>query len=147
MGSATGTQLEPVTRPSLAVSTSASLRPIEKQAGLVNRWYAGLEASREAGRSLADVRTQQVQADARIASTAVKLGEAQIKSALVSSSLVAIGALTLDLGRKTAAIDAPLSSVYRLHIAAASITEIDWYADGPAVLRTLNETAHLRSLI
>ncbi|MDQ1725987.1 MAG: ribonuclease / adenosylcobalamin/alpha-ribazole phosphatase [Frankiaceae bacterium] len=45
------------------------------------------------------------------------------------------------------AMDAPLSSVYRLHIEAASITEMDWYADGPAVLRVLNETAHLRSLI
>ena len=44
------------------------------------------------------------------------------------------------------AMTAPLSAVYRLHIEAASITEIDWYADGPAVLRVLNETAHLRGL-
>ena len=44
------------------------------------------------------------------------------------------------------AVEAPPTSVYRVHIQAASITEIDWYDDGSAILRTLNETAHLRSL-
>ncbi|MCK1471182.1 MULTISPECIES: hypothetical protein [unclassified Bradyrhizobium] len=110
MESATSPQLEAVTRPSLAMSTSTSLRPIEQQAGLIDRWRAGREAGRQAGRSLADLRTEQVLAQARVGFTALKLAEAQIKSALVSSSLVAIGALTLDLGRKTAAIDARLTT-------------------------------------
>jgi probable phosphoglycerate mutase len=41
------------------------------------------------------------------------------------------------------ALEAPLASLYRLQIAPASVTEIDWYADGPAVLRTMNATEHL----
>jgi broad specificity phosphatase PhoE/ribonuclease HI len=36
------------------------------------------------------------------------------------------------------ALDAPLSALYRMHLDLASITSIDWYADGPAVVRGLN---------
>jgi probable phosphoglycerate mutase len=41
------------------------------------------------------------------------------------------------------ALEAPVSSVFRMHLDLASFTEIAWYADGPAVLRTYNDTAHL----
>ena len=41
------------------------------------------------------------------------------------------------------ALQAPPSALYRMHIDSASISEIDWHADGPAVLRRLNDTAHL----
>jgi ribonuclease H / adenosylcobalamin/alpha-ribazole phosphatase len=41
------------------------------------------------------------------------------------------------------ALLAPLSALYRLHLDVASLCEIDWYADGPAVLRSFNDTAHL----
>ncbi|MCK1471213.1 MULTISPECIES: hypothetical protein [unclassified Bradyrhizobium] len=130
MGSATTAQIEPATRQSLAMSASASLRPIEEQAGLLDRWRAGREAGRQAGRSLAGLRTEQVLADARVGFTALKLAEAQVKSALVSSSLVAIGALTLDLGRKTAAIDARLTTsghgeaISHMQSRAASVSDI-----------------------
>ena len=36
------------------------------------------------------------------------------------------------------ALDAPMSALYRMHLELASITTIDWYADGPAVVRGLN---------
>lgn len=36
------------------------------------------------------------------------------------------------------ALDAPMSSLYRMHLELASISTIDWYADGPAVVRGLN---------
>ena len=109
-GSAAGVHSEPATQASLAASTSTSLRPIERQAGLVGRWRAHREVGWEAGRSLAGLKTEQVKAQERIGYTGIKLAETQIKSALVSSSLVAVGALTLDLGRKTAAIDARLTT-------------------------------------
>jgi ribonuclease H / adenosylcobalamin/alpha-ribazole phosphatase len=41
-------------------------------------------------------------------------------------------------------LDAPLGSLYRLHVDNASVSELDYYADGPAVLREFNGTAHLR---
>jgi broad specificity phosphatase PhoE/ribonuclease HI len=36
------------------------------------------------------------------------------------------------------ALEAPMSALYRMHLELASITAIDWYADGPAVVRSLN---------
>jgi ribonuclease H / adenosylcobalamin/alpha-ribazole phosphatase len=36
------------------------------------------------------------------------------------------------------ALEAPMSALYRMHLELASVTTIDWYADGPAVVRGLN---------
>jgi len=41
------------------------------------------------------------------------------------------------------AVEAPPVALYRLHLDLASLTEIDWYADGPGVLRSFNDTGHL----
>ena len=41
-------------------------------------------------------------------------------------------------------LDTPTSSLYRLHVDNASLTEVDYYDDGPAVLRLFNGTSHLR---
>ena len=42
-----------------------------------------------------------------------------------------------------AALLAPPAALYRMHLDVAALCEIDWYADGPAVLRSYNDTAHL----
>lgn len=42
------------------------------------------------------------------------------------------------------ALLAPPAAMFRMHLDVASLTEIDWFADGPALLRSLNDTAHLR---
>jgi probable phosphoglycerate mutase len=44
-----------------------------------------------------------------------------------------------------AALLAPPPALYRMHLDVAALCEIDWYADGPAVLRSFNDTAHLNS--
>jgi ribonuclease H / adenosylcobalamin/alpha-ribazole phosphatase len=36
------------------------------------------------------------------------------------------------------ALEAPMSALYRMHLELCSLTTIDWYADGPAVVRSLN---------
>jgi broad specificity phosphatase PhoE/ribonuclease HI len=36
------------------------------------------------------------------------------------------------------ALEAPMSALYRMHLELCSVTTIDWYADGPAVVRSLN---------
>lgn len=40
-------------------------------------------------------------------------------------------------------LDAPLSSLYRLHVDNTSVSELDYYDDGPSVLRQFNDTVHL----
>jgi len=42
-----------------------------------------------------------------------------------------------------AALLAPPAALYRMHLDVAALCEIDWYADGPAILRSFNDTAHL----
>ncbi len=44
----------------------------------------------------------------------------------------------------TEALLAPPASMYRMHLDVGSLSEIDWYSDGPAVVRSQNDTAHLR---
>ncbi len=40
-------------------------------------------------------------------------------------------------------LEAPLTSMYRLQVDNASLTELGYYEDGPQVLRTFNDTSHL----
>jgi ribonuclease H / adenosylcobalamin/alpha-ribazole phosphatase len=42
------------------------------------------------------------------------------------------------------ALLAPPAALFRIHLDVASLTEIDWFADGPVLLRSLNDTSHLR---
>jgi broad specificity phosphatase PhoE/ribonuclease HI len=41
------------------------------------------------------------------------------------------------------ALEAPPSALYRMHLDVSSLSTVDWYADGPAVVRSLNDTHHL----
>jgi ribonuclease H / adenosylcobalamin/alpha-ribazole phosphatase len=38
---------------------------------------------------------------------------------------------------------APPATLFRFQLDVASLCEIDWYADGPAMVRSINDTAHL----
>ena len=41
------------------------------------------------------------------------------------------------------ALDAPPTALYRMHLDLACLSEVQWFADGPAVVRSLNDTHHL----
>ena len=41
------------------------------------------------------------------------------------------------------ALEAPPVALYRIHLDLTCLNEIDWYADGPAVVRSMNDTAHV----
>ena len=41
------------------------------------------------------------------------------------------------------ALEAPPSALYRIHLDLACLSEVHWFADGPAVVRSLNDTHHL----
>ena len=40
---------------------------------------------------------------------------------------------------------APPATMFRLHLDVGSLCEIQWFADGPALVRSLNDTAHLHA--
>jgi probable phosphoglycerate mutase len=44
-----------------------------------------------------------------------------------------------------AALAAPASSVFRMHLDTASVSTVDWYPDRVPLVRLLNDTAHLRA--
>jgi probable phosphoglycerate mutase len=41
------------------------------------------------------------------------------------------------------ALDAPPHALYRIHLDPASLSAVDWYADGAGVVRLVNGTSHL----
>jgi broad specificity phosphatase PhoE len=41
------------------------------------------------------------------------------------------------------ALLAPPAAMFRMHLDVASLSEADWFADGPALLRSMNDTNHL----
>ncbi|MEX5632180.1 bifunctional RNase H/acid phosphatase [Parafrankia sp. FMc2] len=60
---------------------------------------------------------------------------------LVVSHVTPIKALT------QLALAAEPAVLYRLHLDLVSITTVDWYSDGPAVLRGFNDTHHVAHLV
>ncbi|MFJ2033315.1 bifunctional RNase H/acid phosphatase [Streptosporangium sp. NPDC087985] len=42
------------------------------------------------------------------------------------------------------ALLAPLDALYRMHLDLAALSQIEYYADGPAVVKAFNDTSHLR---
>lgn len=44
------------------------------------------------------------------------------------------------------AMDAPLHTVFRIHIDPASLSLIDWRAEGPSVVRLVNDISHLTGI-
>jgi len=42
-----------------------------------------------------------------------------------------------------AALGAPTETMFRLQIDVASVSEVDWYPDGPATVRLVNDAHHL----
>jgi probable phosphoglycerate mutase len=41
------------------------------------------------------------------------------------------------------ALDAPAHALYRMHLDLTALSEVQWFADGPAVVRSLNDTHHV----
>ena len=44
------------------------------------------------------------------------------------------------------ALDAPHTAMYRMHLDLACLSEVAWFSDGPAVVRSFNDTHHLTHL-
>src|ERR1700677_1890717 len=94
-------------------------------------WMADPEVSPPGGESLAEVSTRVTAALQHV------LADYQDRRVLIVSHVSPIKTLV------AAALLAPPAALYRMHLDVAALCEIDWYADGPAVLRSFNDTGHL----
>jgi len=97
----------------------------------VTTWLADPDAAPPGGESLTDVSTRVTAALHRV------LADRDGQRVLIVSHVTPIKTLV------AAALLAPPAALFRMHLDVAALCEIDWYADGPAVLRSFNDTGHL----
>jgi probable phosphoglycerate mutase len=97
----------------------------------MSAWLADPEVAPPGGESFTDVSARVTAALDRV--LAARAGQ----TVLIVSHVTPIKMLV------TAALLAPPAALYRMHLDVAALSEIDWYADGPAVLRSFNDTGHL----
>ena len=109
--------------------TFASVR--ERWPSEVTTWLADPSVAPPGGESFDQVSERVTAALHRI------LAERADQTVLIVSHVTPIKTLV------AAALLAPPAALYRMHLDVAALCEIDWYADGPAVLRSFNDTAHL----
>ncbi len=94
-------------------------------------WLADPAVAPPGGESFADVGTRVTGALRRV------LAGHQGQTVLIVSHVTPIKTLV------AAALLAPPPALYRMHLDLAALCQVDWYADGPAVLRSFNDTGHL----
>jgi len=94
-------------------------------------WLADPEVAPPGGESFTDVGARVTAALHRV--LAARAGQ----TVLIVSHVTPIKMLVAT------ALLAPPAALYRMHLDVAALSEIDWYADGPAVLRSFNDTGHL----
>ena len=97
----------------------------------LSAWLADPEVAPPGGESFTDVSARVTAALDRL--LAARAGQ----TVLIVSHVTPIKTLV------AAALLAPPAALYRMHLDLAALSEIDWYADGPAVLRSFNDTSHL----
>ena len=94
-------------------------------------WLADPEAAPPGGESLTAV-------SARVTAALQRVLDARAgQTVLIVSHVTPIKTMV------AAALLAPPAALFRMHLDLAALSEIDWYADGPAVLRSFNDTGHL----
>jgi broad specificity phosphatase PhoE len=97
----------------------------------VSAWLADPAVPPPGGESFVEVSERVTGALQRV------LGDRAGQTVLIVSHVTPIKTLV------TTALLAPPAALYRMHLDVAALCEIDWYADGPAVLRSFNDTGHL----
>jgi ribonuclease H / adenosylcobalamin/alpha-ribazole phosphatase len=97
----------------------------------VTAWLADPEVAPPGGESFTAVSARVTAALRRV------LADRDSQTVLIVSHVTPIKTLV------AAALLAPPAALYRMHLDVAALSEIDWYADGPAVLRSFNDTSYL----
>ncbi|MGD0373567.1 MAG: bifunctional RNase H/acid phosphatase [Streptosporangiaceae bacterium] len=99
----------------------------------VPAWLASAEVAPPGGESLAMVARRVLGALDRL------LAAQSGRTLLLVSHVTPIKTLACR------AMLAPPATMFRIHLDVGSLSEIQWFADGPALVRSLNDTAHLRA--
>jgi broad specificity phosphatase PhoE len=104
----------------------------ERYPDQVRAWLADPRVAPPGGESFERVRVRVLSGLSRVLSTY------RGQTVVVVSHVTPIKILLAE------ALGAPLSALYRMYLDTACLNRIDWYSDGPAVVRSLNDTAHLQ---
>jgi broad specificity phosphatase PhoE/ribonuclease HI len=96
-------------------------------------WMESTEVAPPGGESLAAAARRALSALDRL------LAEHARKTVVVVSHVTPIKTIVCR------ALLAPPAALFRIHLDVGSLSEVDWFADGPALLRSLNDTAHLHA--
>ncbi|MCY9784518.1 histidine phosphatase family protein [Nocardiopsis sp. EMB25] len=103
----------------------------ERAPGAVDAWLADPETAPPGGESFAKA------AERVGAARAALLDRYPGRTVLVVTHVTPIKVVVQQ------AMLAPVTALYRMFLDTACLTEVDCYADGPMVVRSLNDTAHL----
>ncbi len=95
-------------------------------------WLASADAAPPGGESFTSVARRAVRAVDRLTEAH------QGRKLLIVSHVTPIKTLLCR------ALLAPPAAMYRMHLDTASLSEIEWFADGPAVVRSMNDVSHLQ---
>lgn len=103
----------------------------ERWPGELRQWLASADAAPPGGESFAAVGARVQGALSRL------LDRYPRRTVVVVSHVTPIKTLVCR------ALLAPSAALFRVQLDVASLCEVDWFDDGPALVRTLNDTAHL----
>jgi broad specificity phosphatase PhoE/ribonuclease HI len=80
--------------------------------------------------------------------TAVRVRQARdrVLAAHGGSTVIIVSHVTPIKTLLRMALEAPPSSLYRMHLDLACLSNVQWFADGPAVVRSMNETHYLSAI-
>lgn len=74
----------------------------------------------------------------------VRAARERIVAAYAGARVVVVSHVTPIKALLRDALDAPAHALYRMYLDTASLSVVDWFADGNAVVTAMNDTAHLR---
>jgi probable phosphoglycerate mutase len=78
--------------------------------------------------------------------TRVRAARDRVLSSYAGQTVVLVSHVTPIKTLLRFALEAPPVALYRMHLDLACVSEVSWFADGPAVVRSLNDTHHLDGL-
>ena len=96
----------------------------------LSAWLASPDVAPPAGESFVDTARR------------VRQARDRVLAAYGGHTVVVVSHVTPIKTLVRLALEAPSGTLYRMHLDLVSISEIDWYADGPAVVRRVNDTCH-----
>ncbi len=75
--------------------------------------------------------------------TRVRQARTRLLAAYGGQRIVVVSHVTPIKTLLRLALDAPPSALHRIHLDLTCLNEVQWFADGPAVVRSMNDTSHL----